>query len=540
MLAWHGIRELSGQTERKNDICAERVQGTSLPEGDGSGFINVMMCRALIPAFCLQVMECVDLYTVASGMHRILVILLTVLGLGSVQAQLVVNNTLTPAQIVQQVLLGPGVTASNIQFFGDPDQIGTFLGINSNIGLSSGMIMCSGDISVAVGPNVQGGASLGGGNFGVGDPDLDLIIAPITTNDRAVLEFDFVPTGDSVKFNFVFASEEYNEYVCGTVNDVFAFFLSGPGLSGPYTNNATNIALIPGTNVPVQINSVNNGTVGINGTLANCVAADPNWQNNNVFFTDNTNGTSIEFDGFTVVLTALAQVICGQTYHIKIALADAGDTVFDSGVFIEAGSFQSNSVTVVGQVIAGGIDSLFYEGCGEALVTLVRNGVNTLSDTVQVVMSGTATEGTDYNSVPDQVIFPAGIDTAVISITAILDAIVEGQETIVLTAINEGNCGIDSVEITIFLEEAPDMTVVLSNDTVLTCPGDSMLVEAAITGGFGNYFLDWDTGLPDGTYSGYVTPAATTTYTLTVTDDCGVVTWWRMSRSRFRYPIRFC
>src|SRR5690606_3893211 len=100
----------------------------------------------------------------------------------------------------------------------------------------------------------------------VDDPDLAQLISPITVNDCAVLEFDFVPNGDTLKFNFAFASEEYNEYVCGTVNDVFGFFISGPGINGPFTNNAENIALIPGTDVPVSINTLNNGTVGANGS----------------------------------------------------------------------------------------------------------------------------------------------------------------------------------------------------------------------------------------------------------------------------------
>jgi len=108
-----------------------------------------------------------------------------------------------------------------------------------------------------------------------------------------------VPTGDSLAFRFVFGSEEYPEYV-NSINDVFGFFISGPGITGPYQNNAKNIALIPATNNPVSINSVNAGS-------------------NNTWYTANHNGQhNVQPDGFTKVLTARANVICGETYQIKI------------------------------------------------------------------------------------------------------------------------------------------------------------------------------------------------------------------------------
>jgi hypothetical protein len=148
-------------------------------------------------------------------------------------AQLTVNNTLFPTQLVQNVLLGGGVTATNITFNGGPgnvlsEQLGSFDGTTSIVGLDGGVIMATGDIQLAPGPNDAGGATEGGGNFGAGDADLELL-SGVFTNDVAVLEFDFVPTGDSLKFRYVFSSEEYDEYVCGTVNDAFGFFLSGPG-----------------------------------------------------------------------------------------------------------------------------------------------------------------------------------------------------------------------------------------------------------------------------------------------------------------------
>src|SRR5690606_19343367 len=122
----------------------------------------------------------------------------------------------------------------------------------------------------------------------------------------AILEFDFIPTGDSVKFRYSFGSEEYPEYVNAGVNDAFAFFLSGPDpAGGSYTNK--NVALIPGTSTPVSIDNVN---AGANATY---------------YRSNTTNTINCQFDGFTKVLYALEKVVCGQTYHIKIAIADGGD-----------------------------------------------------------------------------------------------------------------------------------------------------------------------------------------------------------------------
>lgn len=449
--------------------------------------------------------------------QRLLLFCLGLCSCASVRSQIVLSNTQTPAALVQNVLLGPGVTVSNITFNGVPataitEQVGSFNGVNTTLGMAQGLILATGDVMNAAGPNNSGSSSMGGGNFGQGDPDLAVLSNPQSVNDAAVLEFDFVPTGDSLKFDFVFGSDEYLEFV-NSVNDIFGFFLSGPGIAGTFTNGAINIALIPGTTDPVTINTVNNvvnpAYYVVNGTGINAPF--------------NNNPQYVQYDGFTTVLTARAQVTCGLTYHIKIAIGDASDTVWDSAVFLKAGSFQSNQVAIVSEVIAGGIDSLFYEGCGEALLYLVRGAPITAADTMQLLTAGTATEGVDYSPLPSEVIFAAGEDSVLLTIDAILDAIPEGQETIDLMVINAGPCGTDTAIVQILLEEAPLIQVVLSNDTSLTC-NDSTLVVATVTGGFGNYGLDWDQGIPDGSFSGWVAPAQTTTYNLIVTDDCGVIT----------------
>ncbi len=127
---------------------------------------------------------------------------------------------------------------------------GKFDCVDCNVGIDSGVILTSGRVINITGPNNSG--STGTANGWPGDPDLEAIPGVGATFDACVLEFDVFSPGDSLKFDYVFGSDEYLEYV-NVINDVFAFWISGPGFGSP-----TNIALIPGTSIPVTINNVNN------------------------------------------------------------------------------------------------------------------------------------------------------------------------------------------------------------------------------------------------------------------------------------------
>ena len=147
-------------------------------------------------------------------------------------------------------------------------------------------------------------------------------------------EFDFIPDADTVKFRYVFGSDEYPEFVCSSYNDVFGFFISGPRPGGGnYLQK--NIALVPSTTLPVAINTVNPG-VSAGG---NCTSLAYS-----AYYVDNDSGLTIQYDGFTKVFTALAPVICNNKYHIKLAIADVGDEAYDSGVFLEARSLNGGIV----------------------------------------------------------------------------------------------------------------------------------------------------------------------------------------------------
>jgi gliding motility-associated-like protein len=441
------------------------------------------------------------------GFKPTLVSLALLISASPLFSQLSVDGTPTPTQLVQNTLLGIGVTASGITYTGNVAARGTFNGTASNIGFNAGVLLSTGTISNAIGPNNDGGALQGTDFPDPGDPDLDLVCSN-TTHDAAILEFDFIPQSDTLKFDYVFASEEYLEFVNAGVNDAFGFFISGPGISGPFSGGAENIALIPGTSIPVTIDNVN-------------ATSFP------AYYFDNEAppGATVQYDGFTVPLTAIAAVQCGQVYHIKLAIADAGDGVWDSGVFLEAGSFSSQGVIIVPEISYGSSnDSTLYEGCGLACITFIRTSDLAQPDTINVGVTGTALNGLDYNTgvsgtpLPAQLIFPAGVDSIEYCINAVDDGMAEGLENIVLTVITVTPCSIDTTVATVYLIEHSPLVVSVS-DTTFCNMGGTATFNVSVAGGVEPYTYSWTGGLPA---SPTVTVPVTTTtdYIVVVNDAC--------------------
>jgi len=427
---------------------------------------------------------------------------------------------MTPTQLVQNVLLGSGITATNITYSGAAVARGTFNGAASNIGLASGVIMSSGDIGNACGPNNLSGVSTSNGISG--DPDLDVIMSPTLSYDASIIQFDFVPTSDTVKFRYVFGSDEYMEYVSttpGGINDGFGFFISGPGIVGPFSNGAKNIALVPGTTLPVtmfNLNLNNHGAYYFDNGDGNGFGTAPN-------------GLTVQYDGFTKPLTAITHVQCGQTYHIKLAVADGGDGIIDSGVFLEAGSFAStgtvsmSSSTNFGGSVSGN-DTTIYEGCGFASLVFDR-GTNhlTVADTFFYTLSGTATNGVDYSLIGDSVYFAPGQATANIIVNSLPDALIEGTETVIFSVYVSSPCnGNDTISLTLHIIDSPPLTLSLNNDTTLGCPANNITLSATAHGGvaIGNYHYAWANSTSI-TNIIQVNPTVTATYYATVTDSCG-------------------
>lgn len=251
------------------------------------------------------------------------------------QAQIIIDGSLSdyPEILLRDHFFGEGIIVQNINYVGSPywdrPSIGLFNGVNTNIGLDSGIILATGSIYGARGPNNMPwwGDSL----MTVGDYDLDYL-SLYPTKDAAVIEFEFYPKYKKVSFQYVFASEEYEEYVGSEFNDVFGFFISGPGIKGKQ-----NIARIPESNEIVSINTVHNGCWEFWGEKCQNQVKPRNPE----YFIKNIEDY-VQYDGFTVVLTAsMENLTPGEKYYIKIAIADVADNFYDSGVFLKAGSFSS-------------------------------------------------------------------------------------------------------------------------------------------------------------------------------------------------------
>jgi len=415
----------------------------------------------------------------------------------SSRAQLIVNrnapNNNSIAYLVQHILLGNGVTVSNITYSGDDTAFGFFNGLNSSINLDSGIILTNGMATDACGPNNNSATTYSWPHcHQFSDPDL-AAIAGVSVTSVAKIEFDFIPYADTIKFKYVFGSEEYPEFV-NSFNDAFGFFVSGPGINGPYTNNAENIALIPGTtNTPVTIDSVNctvhSGYYVCNWPSTPCNVGCP------------TNAqlptTTVQYDGYTVPLTAIAAVECGQQYHIKIAICNASDCDLESGVFLESGSFSSTGATVSRSVGLNHTyypgDSILYRGaCGSASL-LIERGSSTIADTIVIDTAGTATPGVDYTPLPDTVILPVGVTGDTINISAFPSA-KTGLQTLVVSMIQRLCSQPDTQKVTIYIGNPPP--IVINEPTQIACFNGSVSLTPAVSGGVGTggYLYNWSTG----------------------------------------------
>ncbi|HET8837601.1 MAG TPA: choice-of-anchor L domain-containing protein, partial [Flavobacteriaceae bacterium] len=248
------------------------------------------------------------------------------------------NTTYTVPELVENVLINSdcaqisGITWSTGTNFGEENGIAYFNGNNSSFPIAAGIVMSTGNAMEAPGPET-GTQSSGGWP---GDSDLLAIAQTIPnvntsdTNDATIIEFDFLSFANELSFNFLFAAEEYGTYQCG-YSDVFAFLLTDSN------GNTTNIAVVPGTSPPVPI-----AVTTVKNDLYNGGCPSANEQYFDTYYGSggaNVAYAPIDFKGHTVLMTASAPIIPGETYHIKLAIADANDNLFNSAVFLEAGSF---------------------------------------------------------------------------------------------------------------------------------------------------------------------------------------------------------
>lgn len=416
-----------------------------------------------------------------------------------------------PAAVLASKLAGGGITISSPVLTCPVLAHGTFTSVATPIIIDSGVVLTTGRAINTAGletflASINNGAP--------GDPALTTL-AGTTTFDACSLEFDFVPKGDTVSFNYQFGSEEYINSTCGQYNDAFAFFISGPGIIG-----ADNMALVPGTNIPVTVNSINSGVPGPPGwpgfcNIVNCTSMGPG-SPFTTYFVNNTGGTQITYRGYTTKLKAQHWVTPCSTYHLKMSVADAANGLYDSGVFIEAGSLSTNTYLFkrndsIGHTI-NGIPNAIVRGCSPDTMIVLSDLVATSPQKVYFTYTGTAVHGVDFTA-PDSATIATGDTSVAILISGIPSSVV-GTKTITIYLSSAFSCG-NTDTISLNLLDAPTASIITPDTTI--CLGHTIQLHAAGSVGL---VYNWS---PGATLSSsvamepFATPVANTAYTMSAT-----------------------
>ena len=401
-------------------------------------------------------------------------------------AQLTVDDAMPVEDIVKQ-LEGDGVRIENITYYFPLENdslkspVAFFEDDVATLGMERGLLMTNGAAVNALGPNDLSDKAQANYYDVFEDDDLGALINDEQTlQDLTIIEFDITVYGDFLSFNYVFASEEYPEFL--DFNDAFGFFISGPNING-----VENIALVPGTNIPVSVSNINQN-------------------NNNQYFISNGTGDTpfdnpqTQYDGYTTILRAERRVIPCETYHIKLAIADVNDSNLDSGVFLEEGSFRTAQLPHFKIQYEHPRFPYLVEGCNAAHLIIQGSADIQEEETYDLLIEGTATHGEDYDSIPLQItLSPSQLVTG-FDIIPVLDSIEDAYETLKITLLS--NCEkfpiLDEIEIP--LREKFSMTL----KTIEKCgPGDVLLNENTITTDY--YF--WN---PHTTLSCFECPSPTT------------------------------
>lgn len=439
--------------------------------------------------------------------------------------------------LLETHFLGGGIEISNVRFNGqnvvNSNQIGFFSNPNTanpNVGLSSGIVMVTGEFNDAASGNSGSTESTGaqppyeGDDRSVplrntlnaqGDADKDM-------NDVAVLQFDFVSSGEYVKFDYVFASEEYPEFVHSSYNDIFGFFISGPyndqgdpvdeGIPYQYRN----IAIVPGTGDPVSVNTVHH--------QRGCHDA------NSVYYIANSNN-NCKMDGYTVVLsTEEVYVVPCYKYKLELAICDVGDASYNSCVFLGEGSFKVDEYSLKEMIPPTGVGTAYVKGCDSDTITMTINRPAFENEQHVLNFFGTAVEGEDFelldlngNPAGRTLTFMEG-DTSASIIIKFKNHLTDiGGETLELGIATEfiNDCAqIDTIQFSITTPQLLEYTI---SEDVVYCENElpkNENVEINVTGAIGEITYEWSAGVTPNQASNTVGITQPTTIYITATDGC--------------------
>ncbi|WP_245881530.1 T9SS type B sorting domain-containing protein [Xanthomarina spongicola] len=242
--------------------------------------------------------------------------------------QISINDNIPLNDLIETHLIQGCVEVSNIQsnsngLVNGLASYGYFEKASSNFPFENGILLSTGSATAA--GNTVNANPLNEGETSWGtDTDLENALGITNTLNATSIEFDFISVSNQVQFNYILASEEYYaNYPCD-YSDGFAFLIKPTGSAAPFQN----VALVPGTSIPVNTNTVHEEVVGF------CPA-----ENEQYFDGHNLGDTN--FNGRTTVLSATATIQPNVQYHIKLVIADQTDENFDSAVFIEGNSFNA-------------------------------------------------------------------------------------------------------------------------------------------------------------------------------------------------------
>jgi len=428
---------------------------------------------------------------------------------------------ITPASDIETLVFeefikkGNCVQIENIQTIGNIKSIGSFNNGKDEIGINNGIVFSTGNLEDIPGPNLSTGIS--GGRYGQSEvPYLGKVVQGVSFFDVAGIEFDFTPTSDFVSFSYVFASEEYCEYVNSEFNDAFGFFVSGPGIEGNGFNESINVAKIEQKDDAVTINNVNH-------------------LKNEAFFVNNLgridanqcgipyaprNISSIEFDGYTTKLQAFFSVIPCETYHIRLVVGDVGDDILDSAVFLEGKSFDTNGSASIRALVNGRIDSLVYENCLDGTFVIDRSKLSDRDSllTVELAVLGTATNNLDFELIPSTITLGSRELRKDLPLTVLPDELIESLEYVDVV-VKTTTCDCEERDTArLYIQDSKENLNVFFDDD-LVCPGQTFTLNPNVPDGIQPLSYIWASG--DTTESIIDVITEPKNYAVTVTDVCG-------------------
>ncbi len=339
-------------------------------------------------------------------------------------AQIEINESgaepFTPENLIYKYFLGEGVKVLNVKYDGPTMSVGYFDKGKNSFGIETGIVLTTGRVKTT-----QNGSQFLYGIDAIGKDQADnnngstifdadaILMTKEAPQNLVKYTITFQPSSDTLRFRYVFASEEYPEFACREYNDLFGFFISGPGINGPFQNKGINIAKIPNTDKSVTINNIH-----------------PEYKPNkcSAAFADmyHTNPAAQPvFDGYLDVFTAAVPVIPCETYTIKLVIADVGDKRMDSGVFLEAKSFGTNALKVETT------NAVAVEGCADAKLTFKLSQKKAADYVIPLtIVGGDAKSGVDFKAIPTSVVIPKGEMKTSFLLEAIKDQLKEDFETV--------------------------------------------------------------------------------------------------------------